>query len=246
MGSDPIIVAIDAGNTRIKWGVHDGRRFLMTGAVMTSQAGTLADAWGDAPAAERAVASNVAGPRVGAALEAACAGRGMRLELVRSRAEQCGVRNGYADPAQLGSDRWASLVAAHAATPGHQLVVNAGTALTVDALTADGRFLGGVIVPGPALMRRSLDHGTAALRLAEGEYQDFPRNTPDAITTGAIQACVGAVRRMAAVMAEQGMEPRRLVLSGGAAAELAPRLPLQVALRENLVLDGLVLIARDA
>ena len=72
MGSDPIIVAIDAGNTRIKWGVHDGQRFVMTGAVMTSQAAGLADAWSDAPRAERAIASNVAGPPVRAVLEAAC------------------------------------------------------------------------------------------------------------------------------------------------------------------------------
>ena len=71
-------------------------------------------------------------------------------------------------------------------------------------------------------------------------------NTPDAITTGAVQACVGAVQRMATVMAEKGFEPRRLVLSGGAAAEIAMHLPLELAIRENLVLDGLVAIARES
>ena len=243
MGSDPIL-AIDAGNTRIKWGVHDGHAFAATRAILTAEAATLAQAWGADPPAQRAIASNVAGPGVREALENACARSGIALEVIRSRAEQLGVRSGYADPAQLGTDRWASLIAAHAAETGHKLVVNVGTALTIDALAADGRFLGGLIVPGPALMRRSLDRGTAGLRLTEGEYHDFPRSTPDAITSGAIHACVGAVQRMATTMAAQALGPMKVVLSGGGAGEIAPHLPFPVALRENLVLDGLVLIAR--
>ena len=123
-------------------------------------------------------------------------------------------------------------------------MVNAGTALTVDALAAEGRFLGGLIVPGPALMRRSLDRGTAELRLTEGAVADFPESTPDAITSGAIQACVGAIERLAGAMAARGSPPGRIILSGGAAAEIAASLPPQTILRENLVLDGLALIAR--
>jgi type III pantothenate kinase len=167
----------------------------------------------------------------------------MALRMIRSEASQLGVTNAYRDPSQLGSDRWASLLAAHAFGGGHKLVVNAGTALTIDALTADGRFLGGLIVPGAALMRRSLDRGTAGLRLTEGEFHDFPRATPDAITSGAIQACVGAVARLRDAMARGGTAPEAIVLSGGAAAEIADHLPIAVELRENLVLDGLVLIA---
>ena len=130
--------------------------------------------------------------------------------------------------------------------PGHKLVVNAGTALTVDALTAAGRFLGGLIVPGPALMRRSLDRGTAGLRLTEGELRDLPTSTPEAITSGAIQACVGAVERLGKAMAAHGAPPDRIILSGGAAAEIAASLPIAATLHEHLVLDGLVLIARQS
>ena len=248
MPADPVpgpsVLAIDAGNTRIKWAVHDGSRFGAIRARPTAEADALAATWQEKPLAGRAIASNVAGPRVREALEAACKRLGIALEVIRSRPEQLGVKNGYREPSQLGTDRWASLIAAHGETEQNQLVVNVGTALTIDALADDGRFLGGLIVPGPALMRRSLDRGTAELRLTEGEYSDFPRATPDAITSGAIHACAGAVERMAAVMAEQGVEPVRIVVSGGAAAELAPHLPIEVAIRENLVLDGLVLIAR--
>ena len=237
------LLAIDAGNTRVKWGVHDGRGWVASGMLPTAEAARLAQAWGGAPAAQRAIASNVAGVEVAKHLENACARSGIALQVIRSEASQLGVANAYAEPSQLGSDRWAALVAAHHALAGHKLVVNAGTALTIDALTAEGRFLGGLIVPGPALMRRALDRGTAGLRLTEGEFHDFPRSTPDAITSGAIQACAGAIARMRDVMAERGSSPERIVLSGGAAAELAPHLPIAFAVHENLVMDGLVLIA---
>lgn len=244
MGSDPIYL-FDAGNTRVKWALHDGRVYVASGAVETAKVATLAAAMLGRPGNARAIASNVAGEGVRDELERICRAMGLEIAFIASRAEQLGVKNGYRDPGQLGTDRWAALVAAHHAGPGHKLVVNAGTALTIDALTADGRFLGGVIVPGPALMRRSLDRGTAGLRLTEGSFADFPASTPDAITTGAIQACAGAIERMRDAMAGAGCAPSQIVLSGGAAPDLAGHLPIAATIRENLVLDGLLLIARS-
>jgi type III pantothenate kinase len=241
-----MILAIDAGNTRIKWGVHDGNAWVAGGAVETAAPTRLAQSWAAAPAAGKAIASNVAGDGVRSALEAACASRGLALRVIASQASQLGVVNGYREPGQLGSDRWAALVAAHRLEPGNKLVVNVGTALTIDALAGDGRFLGGIIVPGPALMRRSLDRGTAGLRLTEGHFDDFPRSTPDAITSGAIQAGAGAIAQMRDAMARIGLAPGRAILSGGAAGEIAPHLPIQSSIHENLVLDGLALIARHA
>ena len=242
--SDTIFV-FDAGNTRIKWGVHDGRAYVASGAIETASAARLDTVLPAGARAQRAIASNVAGADVRSHLEALCVARGAKLEVIGSAPEELGVKNGYRDPAQLGSDRWAALIAAHRVGPGHKLVVNAGTALTIDALTADGRFLGGVIVPGPALMRRSLDRGTAGLRLTEGAFADFPASTPDAITTGSIQACAGAIERMRDAMAGVDCTPSQIVLSGGAAMELAGHLPIAATIRENLVLDGLLLIARS-
>jgi type III pantothenate kinase len=106
--------------------------------------------------------------------------------------------------------------------------------------------MGGLIVPGPALMRRSLDLGTAGLRLTEGTMQGFPRDTADAITSGAIQASVGAIARLGAEMAAHDRPMGRIILSGGAAAEIAAWLPYPAILQDNLVLDGLLAIARNA
>lgn len=237
---------IDAGNSRVKWGVHDGRGWTARGAVATSEANAVGAAWTALDGVTRATASNVAGVLVAQDLERACRERGIALTVIRSQAKQLGVTNGYREPGQLGADRWAALIGAHHVQPGHKLVVTAGTALTIDALAADGRFLGGLIVPGAALMRRSLDRGTAGLRLADGHFADFPAATADAITTGAIDACVGAISRVATRMAAQGCAPVRVVLSGGAAQEIAPHLPFEHAFHENLVLDGLALIARES
>lgn len=236
------LLAIDAGNTRVKWGVGDARQWRERGAIATAQAARLASAWPALLAGTRAIASNVAGPDVRAQIEAACTRRDVEVAFIRSAPHALGVTNGYRDPAQLGTDRWAGIVAAHHAGRGHKLVVNAGTALTIDALCADGRFLGGVIVPGPALMRRSLDRGTADLRATEGAFAPFPSSTPDAITTGAIQAGVGAIERMIVAMRNAGMAVELLIVSGGAAGGLEPHLPMPAAMNENLVLDGLALL----
>ena len=228
------VLAIDAGNTRIKWGVHDAGAWRANGSVPTAESANLHEALRPVLPVGLAIASNVAGDKVQADIARACERAGVTLTVIRSL------------PEQLGADRWAALIAAHHAAPGHKLVVNAGTALTIDALTAEGRFLGGLIVPGPALMRRSLDRGTAGLRLTQGVLRDLPASTPDAITSGAIQACVGAVERLGKAMAAHEAPPDRIILSGGAAAEIAASLPIAATLHEHLVLDGLVLIARQS
>jgi type III pantothenate kinase len=242
----PSVLAIDAGNTRVKWGLRMGEDWAARGAIATAEAAKLGRDWPTMPPGTLALASNVGGREVQRLVHEACARHDLLLRLIDSRSEQLGVTNGYRDPAQLGTDRWAALVAAHASAAAHQLVVNAGTALTVDALRADGFFLGGLIVPGPALMRRSLDDGTAQLRLTEGRFDPFPRSTPDAITTGAVQAAAGAIERMRGAMISAGFAPERILLSGGAAPLLEPHLPMPVTLNDNLVLDGLVLIARES
>jgi len=239
------IVAIDAGNTRIKWGVHDGAAWTGSGSLDTARSASLYDSLRPALPAGRAIASNVAGGQVRGDIEEACRRAGLGVAFIAASREMLGVRNAYADPAQLGSDRWAALLAAHHDGGGHKLVVNVGTALTIDALHASGEFLGGLIVPGPALMRRSLDRGTAGLRQTEGVFRGFPRNTPDAITSGAIQACAGAIERFGKEMASQGAPPDRIILSGGGARALEAHLPYPHTLRENLVLDGLLLLARS-
>lgn len=237
------VLAIDAGNTRMKWGLHDGSGWLKSGWTETAHAARLRRAFAALPPVDTIVISNVAGAALRAALSrvlpAAPAAR-----WIRSVAMQNGVRNSYARPAQLGSDRWAALIAAHHLHRGATVVVNAGTALTADALTADGVFVGGIIVPGAELMRAALAGNTAGLRRRPGTYSFFPDNTGDAIMSGAVNALCGAVERIARNLEDGGGQAPVCLLSGGGAALIAPHLNLEVKVVDNLVLDGLAVIAR--
>lgn len=232
------MIAIDAGNTRIKWGIHDGARWLDQGALPTGEVSRLAEVSADWLGGERVVACNVAGEEVGATISAALASRFGALHWLRSSAQCCGVRNGYEYPERLGADRWAALIGARAQTAEACLVVCVGTATTVDWLAADGEFRGGLILPGVDLMRASLARNTAQLPLAEGEFRCAPRNTMDAIVSGCLHAQIGAIERMyAKLAAEPGA---RCLLTGGAAPSLVPHLQIPFVLVESLILDGLV------
>lgn len=236
------ILAIDAGNTRVKWGVHDGTQWVSQGAVRTAESARLRDTL---PAAERIVIANVAGEGVRESLAAALSAIGAESRWVVSKAEQCGVRSSYAEPSRLGPDRWAALIAARHLHEGACVVVNAGTTMTVDALSADSIFLGGFIVPGYALMRETLAGNTAHLALREGAFSFFPDNTGDAIASGALNALAGAVDRMCRYLVDTGESEPGVVLSGGDAALLNARLNGRTQVVDNLVLEGLVRIGRE-
>jgi len=238
-------LAIDAGNTRIKWGVHDGGKWLHQSAAPTAHAKRLRDEFAQWHAAERVVVANVAGERIAEALAEALEPASAKPLWVVSRAEQCGVRSSYAEPSRLGADRWAALIAVRCKYEGACVVVNAGTTMTVDALSSESIFLGGFIVPGFELMRGALATHTAQLALREGSFSFFPDNTGDAIASGALNALAGAVERMCRYLVESGEDQPTVVLSGGNAGLLVPRLNGPVHVVDNLVLEGLVRIGAN-
>ena len=237
-------LVIDAGNSRVKWGWHDGVawksvstvsliEFAAGGHDINPFATTHAD-----PA--NIVISNVAGDGAHELLVNWTGIFDAEPRWVKGLPEQCGVRNMYERPEQLGPDRWAALIAARALEKGACLVVNAGTATTVDLLSADGVFLGGLILPGVELMRFVLHEHTGKLPIQEGGFVRTPRNTLDAIETGCRHAQAGAVERMFRV-AGAGTQ---CIISGGAGPALIERLDIPCRYFENLVLEGLSHIAR--
>jgi type III pantothenate kinase len=236
------MLLFDAGNSRVKWARVERGEWLMRGAADIGEWDALRRALASVSAPHRIIASNVAGDAVAGQLRALCAAWPAPVEFIGARAQQCGVQNGYEHPAQLGSDRWAALVAAWHHERCACLVVNCGTATTVDALSADGEFIGGLILPGLDMMRQSLAAGAAQLRESSGAWRKFPRNSADAVVSGAIQATVGAIRRQFELLDEPGA---RCLLSGGAADEIWPHLGLPFMGVNNLVLQGLQLIGQE-
>ena len=239
------ILAIDAGNSRIKWGVHEDGSWEAQGWVATHQAARLTRAWARLDRPGAIMAANVAGVRVARALATAARRFKRRIRFVKSAVAQCGVRNTYAHPGQLGADRWAALIGAWNLHRGPCVVVNAGTTMTVDALDGEGVFLGGMIVPGAELMRAALARSTARLRPRPGRFAFFPSRTADAIESGSVNALAGAVERMLRFMQQAGQAAPLTVLSGGAAQLITPQLNGTVEVVDNLVLEGLICIALE-
>jgi type III pantothenate kinase len=236
-----MILLVDAGNTRIKWALSEGSAWLTEGVLGHDEVARLAQLGAGQHRPRRAICVSVAGDQLSGAITRALATIGLEPEWFRSSSACCGVTNGYEDPAQLGADRWAALVGAHALHESACLVVCAGTATTVDLLDADGHFQGGLILPGEHLMRQALAGNTAQLPFADGHFVAQPRNTMDAIVSGCRQAQVGAIERMYAIIAEH---PGALcLLAGGASAALEPSLSVPVRRIENLVLHGLAVAA---
>jgi type III pantothenate kinase len=135
------------------------------------------------------------------------------------------------------------------------VVVNAGTALTIDALATDGHygvFVGGLIVPGIRLMQQSLAHGTAGIAELPGSFSDFPVSTGNAVYSGVLLAAAGAIKAMFANLQYRENEPPRCILNGGDAALLADVLASDaevakhVVIADNLVLQGLLLMEKGA
>jgi type III pantothenate kinase len=239
------LLAIDAGNSRIKWGLHDGAAWTRQSWLPTTGAGGLAGELDGLPPPDAIIVSNVAGAAVEEALASTLSGFAPVARWIRSEARQCGVISSYEEPAQLGCDRWAGLIGAWHLFRGPCAVVNVGTTMTVDALSGEGVFLGGFIVPGIDLMREALTRGAAQLKLQPGKFTYFPASTPDGIISGAINALAGAVDRMLDFMARTGQVAPIAVLSGGSAALVAAQLNARHDLVDNLVLEGLLRIAQS-
>jgi type III pantothenate kinase len=247
-----MILAVDCGNTRIKWALYrpgpypDGSDM----AAARMQQGALGQAalssWGEQlstmPQPSRIIIANVAGAAVEQALRGLSAGWTAPVEWLVASAQRAGVSNRYKEPAQLGADRWAALIAARHRQAGPQLVVSAGTALTADILDAQGVFHGGIIAPGLRLMQRSLAAGTAGLPLSPGLYAEWPRDTAEAIATGCLEAACGAIRGMMRRLPSQA----QCLITGGDAATLSAQLGIAHQQVDNLVLDGLALLAQSS
>jgi type III pantothenate kinase len=234
-----MLLLVDAGNTRIKWAIArlDAApgEWVEHGALAHAGMERLPAAW-LGHGITSAVISNVGGTALHEGLQAVMPQ--VPVEWFASGSERAGLANGYRNPAQLGTDRFAAAIGARTLEPGKALIVaTCGTATTIDAITADCRFIGGMILPGLALMAGSLARGTAQLpQVGPGAAPPplFADNTHDAIVSGCIAAQAGAIER---AVAEHGAQA--CILSGGAAPYIAPALKIPHRIADNIVLIGL-------
>ena len=246
-------LAIDVGNTRLKWALYDaprpGATLLAHGAEFLEHIERLAEhSWAQLPTPHQVLGCVVAGDAVKRRVAEQMDLWDVPARWVVPSAEEAGVVNGYDHPSRLGADRWVAMIGARhhllAQGPARPLVLAmVGTAVTVEALDAEGRFLGGLILPGHGIMLRALESGTAGLHVPTGEVRPFPTNTSDALTSGGTYAIAGAVERMYQHLLQHcGQEPA-CIMTGGAGWKMAPSMTRTFELVDNLIFDGLLEIA---
>jgi type III pantothenate kinase len=247
-------LALDVGNTRLKWAQYDspvsGALLLAQGAVFLENIDRLAEGdWRNIAAPSKILGCIVAGDAIKRRVVEQLELWDVPPHWVISSPQEAGVTNGYDHPARLGADRWVAMIGAR-----HRLlaqgatkpciVVMVGTAVTVEAIDAQGKFLGGIILPGHGIMLRALESGTAGLHVPTGEVCDFPTNTSDALTSGGTFAIAGAVQRMVDNVTRHCGQTPVCIMTGGAGWKMAPSMSVQVELVESLIFDGLLEIAQ--
>ena len=234
-------ILLDAGNTSLKWAVVEDGHWHATGrsdyvdwSALTAQLSAGADCF------IASVASAVHEQQLAALLDAA----GITPTWLTAEAGFRDVKNTYLDPNQLGVDRWMALIAARQRTGDAVLVVSVGTAMTVDALSDTGTFLGGVIVPGVRLMQQALQQGAARVGDTRGDWQAFPRRTADAVQSGIVAALCGAIAQQQVRLAEATGTAPRCLLTGGDAEKVLSHLRIPAEHVPALVLEGVDHVAR--
>lgn len=256
---------LDLGNTRLKlgWLQADGQREPAPWATLPSELEMQLPSWlrqlpePPTEAWGAAVGHQDICRRIDALLLATA---GITVRWQRSRAQLLGLQNHYRKPEALGVDRWLALLALHvherhaeARQQGAvRLLATFGTATTLDALSPQGNFRGGLILPGVTLMQQALSQGTAQLPQTQGGWMEYPDHTHAAIYSGIAAAQLGAIERQLALLARDYPGcPRQLLLSGGALSSLQeplqewqaqhPDIVCQIV--DNPVLDGLAVLA---
>lgn len=245
-------VLVDIGNTRIKWATWAGGELVRRGSAVhgDSLEAAIAAFANALPARARIIAANVAGDAVAERLRAVVAARpGTSLELVATTAQRFGVRCAYAEPSRLGVDRWVAVLAAYHAAGGAACAIDAGTAVTFDAVDAAGVHLGGLIFPGARLLAAALDRNTSdigrtAVAPTVPHGLDLLGRTTDAAVGHAAWLALSAALDRAVAAVERALGTRPVVyLTGGDAEALHGWLETRAELRADLVLEGLALFA---
>lgn len=246
---------LDIGNSRLKWGVLDDGAIRRTGHIaqdMIREQGLQVITTKLPRRVDAVFASNVAGTsyatRLSGVVSMHCH---CDVRFARSERRGWGVTNGYRQPRRLGVDRWVAMVGAWSELQQAAVIVDIGTAMTIDAIDDDGQHLGGQIVPGVETMLESLSTATsdlprvkAASRQTAADLGIFGRNTTAAIREGVQGAVAGAIDRSIHALQSSGYDPE-IILTGGGASRILGALGSTPLHRPNLVLQGLAFMLEN-
>jgi type III pantothenate kinase len=238
---------IDIGNTTLKWAPRTAGVLGEMRAVR-HHGGLPIDlhaAWEQLATPDQILVSSVGNQTAAHALVRTCRSHWNREpRFARTERRSHGVTVAYEQPNRLGVDRWLAMLAAHRHWGAPALIVDAGTAITFDLLIADGRHLGGLIMPGVGMMRDSLLAGTAIppVEIAE-THEPWATDTANAIAAGSVQAPAALAQRLYDRLADESGAGPELLVTGTDADRLLPLIDRPARHLPDLVLQGLALLA---
>jgi len=155
---------------------------------------------------------------------------------------QCGVTNNYTNPSQLGVDRWLAVIAGYKLAAGSCIVIDAGSAITIDYVDADGVFQGGVIAPGLEMLKQSLKGGTDRVSFESGfsiSKNPLGLSTQAAVSSGVMLMLIGFINETLVSLSRHCYESPAIYITGGDAQSIMPYIDVDLRYVDGLVLDGL-------
>jgi len=247
------MLLLDVGNSSVKWATQTNGQF-RRGSCFRHDSEIFAhaaeQAWGSFEPT-RVVVANVAGERMEQLISGWMKGKwGIAPEYLQASAMICGVKNAYAEPGKLGIDRWAAMIEAHHLYKGPVCIIDCGSAITIDALAADGGHLGGLIMPGIELQQGALVSNTADINGFSGEVDNrtslLASETGEAVVYGTLYMITAAIDRVIADVSAECGEPLKTMITGGDAERILPLLTQQVQHEADLVLKGVARLAGES
>lgn len=243
---------LDIGNSSVNWAIAKNDRFIASGAFNHTQHGFeegLRDNLLSLEKPTELLVANVAGKELYDVLTL-WARKQWQLECWQAnvKSDFNGLTNSYDDTKQMGIDRWLAMIAAWDAYQSALLIIGCGTALTIDAIDADGHHLGGYIVPGIDLMQASLIERTGQINIepAQDASLNYAKDTQAAINNGAFLATVAIIEKAMANFSDQLKSRPLCIISGGMAELINPLLEEPFIHKTNLVLSGLLIANKAA
>ena len=249
-----MILELDMGNTRSKWRLRQAGQYALENAAdnaynegVANSLSELLDQFAQLPEPEQLRIASVRKDESVQAVSRWCQDRwSLKPGLAVVSASCSGVSNSYEDPGRMGVDRWLALLAAFNYAKSACIVVDAGTALTIDAVDEAGKHLGGYILPGLSMMLDSLENNTG-IRLQKRQFDadvGLGTNTESAVLNGSLALAVALIEKTVSNLKAENSQ-LLVIMSGGDAPLLQEALPelldIGVEIHPSLVLDGLAL-----
>ena len=238
---------IDSGNSYIKWSMSTDESFRIEGSCLTKETASLYRLWKNYDVPERVLVANVAGRSFSSDIKKVVKELwSLEAEFLVSSSNCCGLSNSYHKPEQLGVDRWVAMLAAYQTTLGSVVVIDCGTAVTIDLVSEQGVFIGGVIMPGLNTAYKSLQADTHAIdevSSTTSAVSAVAQSTEKGVISGVLLGLAGGIERVVSEQHSLSDKIPAVFLTGGDAEKLMPHLKITVDYQDDLVLQGLRIIA---